>query len=315
MDYDARSGRARVFTADAAGHVGLGLINVNLFIAHVVRAEDQPAHLGRRPWRRRSASTCSRRASSRWRWPRSSSPPSRAMRPPATRPCFRATVGWGARQIAFLLVPAAAACTALAEADRAPALPARRVDAAQTTAGRRALPLLGRPRLQRRAAPAQPLLLQPPAGLGADPGSPSATSLLNTVLAWLVLYDTCSGCGASRWRRPSPQPRNGRRRGFFACCETARRATWSCTSTLASLALVVVASGLLACVLLATWNGARRRCRSGRSWRRPSASASGLAAWVPRLLPSARLAPPAHPERRALRPRASCVVGPRARPE
>ena len=84
-------------------------------------------------------------------------------------PGFRALVGSGLRQIAFLLIPAAAICAALADADRAPALPARQLHARQH-GDRRLVPrrLLARPRLQRRDAAAQPRVLQHAAGVGAD---------------------------------------------------------------------------------------------------------------------------------------------------
>ena len=77
--------------------------------------------------------------------------------------------------------------------------------------------------------------------------------------------------------------------------------------TLASLALVAVASGLLAAVAWATWTVARRRARPvdrGAGHQRRRGLAAGAAAYL------GACAPPAHP--RGARSRsASCVVGPR----
>ena len=98
-------------------------------------------------------------------------------------PGFRALVGSGLRQIAFLLVPAAAHLRRARDADRAAALRARQLLAAQH-GDRGVVPgrVLARPRVQRRDAAAQPRLLQHAAGVGADvrrgrqPGASTARS-------------------------------------------------------------------------------------------------------------------------------------------
>ena len=84
-------------------------------------------------------------------------------------PGFRALVGSGLRQIAFLLIPAAAICAALAT----PIVRLLYEHGSFTPhehGRRRLLPggVLARPRVQRRHAAAQPRLLQHAAGLGAD---------------------------------------------------------------------------------------------------------------------------------------------------
>ena len=124
-------------------------------------AADRPGAWRRPRSTRRSASTCCRRGCSRSPSRRSCFRRCRGWRRAATCPAFARTVDLGVRQIAFLLVPAGVVSAVLAEPivrlvyERGEFTP-------DADAGRRGRSgrVLGRPRLQRLDADAQPRLLR-----------------------------------------------------------------------------------------------------------------------------------------------------------
>ena len=165
----ARRGRAARLRAHAAGHARPRADQPQPARQHVLRGAASTTTSARPPSTRPSASTCCRRACSRWRWPPCCSRRSRGARPRATARASARSSASGLRQIAFLLTPGRRDLRRARDADRAPALRARQLHAAPD--GRRRLVprgLLARARVQRRDAAAQPRVLQHAAGLGAD---------------------------------------------------------------------------------------------------------------------------------------------------
>ena len=166
-------------------------------------------------------------------------------------PGFRALVGSGLRQIAFLLDPGRRDLRGARDADRAPALRARQLHAAPD--GRRRLVprrLLARARVQRRDAAAQPRVLQHAAGVGADLHRDREPD--GQRHARLGALELGSASGASRWR-----PRS--RTSSASSCSTSSCGRSPAASTSAScvraLVRIAVATALRRGVAYGVWRG------------------------------------------------------------
>ena len=200
----------------------------------------------------------------------------------------------------FLLVPAAAACVALAEpivpaapTSTGPETRARTPRAAQALHG-----VLPRARRQRRAAPAQPRLLLPAAGLAADLGRARQPRAQHRPAAGALRHRRGVGHPAGDVHR---QPRVGGLwrllRDRVGDLELARRS-------------VARAGGgrLRACSRRSP--GRPGPCSTTRSARRSSRRPSASSAWPRAPSPTWRVAPPADPRGGASPGCSASAVGP-----
>ena len=191
---------------------------------------------------------------------------------------FRGTVAAGIRQIGFLLIPASAICAVLAEPIVRLLYQRGEFTRGPDHAGRR-LPdrVLARPRVQRGDAAPEPLVLQPAAGLGADPdraGHAGRERVLRLAVLRAVrlrgVGDPAGHLGGERDRRR-------------ALVYYLRQLVGSLDgrATIETLVRIVVASAVLAVV--ATWSGgASTTSSAARSWpsrlaaRRPHGGNGGV---------------------------------------